>query len=224
MHVLITEFNGNPNIGLYGFCNDHYCLLGREIPENRIKEIEQVLKVPCHKITIAGTSLIGIFLTGNNKKLLVPSIAFDSEIHRLKELKIDFDIINTKTTCLGNNILMNDNGAIINPDFKEREKAQIEKALKCDVDVFENKFFKTPGSLAVLNNNGMYVSSMLTENEIDFFEKILKIRAEKGTINLGNSYIKSGILTNKNGFVIGNISGGPEIVDAERALGFVNYE
>jgi translation initiation factor 6 (eIF-6) len=66
MHVLMTDINGNPNIGLYGFCNDNFCLLGNEVPEKKFKEIEDVLKVKCHRISIAGTSLIGVFVAGNN--------------------------------------------------------------------------------------------------------------------------------------------------------------
>ena len=38
---------------------------------------------------------------------------------------------------------------------------------------------------------------------------------------MGSPYVSSGILTNKNGFVIGSMSGGPEIDNADKALGFL---
>ena len=70
MHILKTNFNGNPNVGLFGFATDEYCLLGKEIKKYVAKEIEKVLKVPVHQITLAGTSLIGAFAVGNSKILL----------------------------------------------------------------------------------------------------------------------------------------------------------
>ena len=74
MHVLIANVQGNPNVGLYGYANDQYCLLGTEVPSKTAKKIEKVLKVPTHRISMCGTSLVGVFVTGNNKCLLVPEI------------------------------------------------------------------------------------------------------------------------------------------------------
>jgi len=39
-----------------------------------------------------------------------------------------------------------------------------------------------------------------------------------GTVNMGNPFVGSGILCNDKGFVIGDMSGGPEIMNAEEAL------
>ena len=38
---------------------------------------------------------------------------------------------------------------------------------------------------------------------------------------MGVPFIGSGILANSHGFVIGDASGGPEIVNADEALGFI---
>ena len=43
MHVLMTNFHGNPNVGLYGFANDKYCLLGKEVPQHQAQEIAKAL-------------------------------------------------------------------------------------------------------------------------------------------------------------------------------------
>ena len=33
-HVIVTNFNSNPNVGLYGYATDKYCLIGTEVPED----------------------------------------------------------------------------------------------------------------------------------------------------------------------------------------------
>ena len=95
MHLLMTNINGNPNVGLYGFANNKYVLVGREVPAALAQEIGKVLNVPVHQISIAGTSLLGVFLAGNDHKLLVPSIAFDSELRVLDKLGIPYAVIET---------------------------------------------------------------------------------------------------------------------------------
>ncbi len=61
MHVFITNFNGNPNVGLYGLVTDSYVLLGKETPETHDKEIEEALGLPNERVTIAGSSMISFF-------------------------------------------------------------------------------------------------------------------------------------------------------------------
>jgi translation initiation factor 6 (eIF-6) len=46
----------------------------------------------------------------------------------------------------------------------------------------------------------------------------LKVPTRRGTINMGSGFVKGGIAANKNGMVVGDASGGPEIVNAEQAL------
>jgi translation initiation factor 6 len=224
MHVLITSFYGNPNVGLYGYCTEEYCLLGTEVPEEKVQQIAKTLNVPTYQLTIAGTSLLGVFLAGNSNTLLVPDIAFDHEIHKIKELHIPFTIIKTRHTCLGNNIIANDKCAFLHPDYKERERQQIAEALQVPIMTFEAKQFRTPGSLIVTNPKGMLISDALDDETIDVVTQGLAVPAMLGTVNLGSSYVKSGILTNGNGFIMGDTSGGPEVVDAEKALGFAKYQ
>ncbi|MEM4637844.1 MAG: translation initiation factor IF-6 [Candidatus Woesearchaeota archaeon] len=217
-HILITNFNGNPNVGLYGFANDKYCLIGREVPEKLYKKIEEILDVKVIPITIAGTSLIGVFLNGNNKTLLVPNIIFENEIEILRKNKIKYNIMNTKYTCLGNNMVINDNGAIISPDYGSREINQINDSLGVNMISSKIANHKTVGSLIAHNKKGLLCHNDLNENDAKTLKKILRLKITTGTINMGNPFIRSGILCNSKGMIIGDFSGGPEIMNAEEAL------
>jgi translation initiation factor 6 (eIF-6) len=85
-NVDLATFDGNPNIGLYLFATNDYCLAPESTSDKLLHKIEKVLDVPVIKLNIAGTPLLGVFLSGNSEQLLVPSIIFDKE----KEIFICF--------------------------------------------------------------------------------------------------------------------------------------
>ncbi|MBD3203395.1 translation initiation factor IF-6 [Candidatus Woesearchaeota archaeon] len=221
MHILKTNFDGNPNVGLYMFCNNKYCLVPRNCPEKLFQKLKLILKVKVHRITIAGTSLIGVFVSGNNNGILVPKITFEEEIRQLDKLNIRYNIIDTRLTALGNNILCNDNSCLINPDYEKDTIKIIEAAVEVPVKKAMINDLHTIGSMAKLTNFHGLVHHDIKDFEQKFIEKNMKIKLTRGTVNFGSPYISSGVICNKNGFVIGDLSGGPEIANADEALGFV---
>jgi translation initiation factor 6 len=220
-HVLVTNYNSNPNVGLYGFATDKYCLLGTEVPEELIEEIREVLDVPIIRMNIAGTSLLGVFLNGNKNCLIVPKIAFENELKILEDHKIKYKLIETKITCLGNNIICNDKGCVVSNEYGEKEIKAFKDALKVDVVKTEIAELNTLGSLAVHTKKGLLCHHEILEHEAELLKKVLKVEIFTGTVNMGVPFIGSGILCNNKGFIIGDMSGGPEIVNADEALGFM---
>jgi translation initiation factor 6 len=220
-HLDRLSINGNPNIGLYGYATDKYCLISHEVSEQQEDIIHKILKVPVHRISIAGTSMIGAFCAGNNSMLLVPGIIFDHEIRQLKKLNIPFTIIETKLTALGNNIVVNDNGCMINPGYLKDAQKAIEKALNVPVNMGKISGFENVGSLAAVNDKGCYVHNEISDHELKALQDLLNVDIDTGTINMGNPYLRSGILANSFGLIVGELSSGIEIAQADRALGFL---
>ncbi|HEY9703960.1 MAG TPA: translation initiation factor IF-6 [Allocoleopsis sp.] len=220
-HVLITNFNSNPNVGLYCYACDKYCLIGSDVPEELVEDIKEVLNVPVIRLNIAGTGLLGVFLSGNNNCLLVPKIAFTNELEILDKNKIKYKLIDTKLTCLGNNIICNDNGCLVNSEYGEREIKAMKEALKVEVIKAKIAEHSTLGSLAVHTNEGLLCHHEVLEHEAKLLKKVLKVEVFTGTVNMGVPFIGSGIVCNNNGFIIGDASGGPEIVNADESLGFI---
>ena len=221
MHILRTNFNGNPNIGLFGIATDEYCIIGSRLNQHLIEEIEKVLEVPVIHTTICGTEMAGVFCAANSNCLLLPDLMFENELAILKKHKINYEIIKTRHTALGNNILCTDSGCIVSKELEKDTISNIEKALK--VKAVKSKISKLDiiGSTAVINDKGCLVHEDIKKEEKDLIEEILHTRCKTGTINLGSPYIKAGMIANSKGFVISNNSGGPEIANADEALGFV---
>ncbi|MCX6706923.1 MAG: translation initiation factor IF-6 [Candidatus Woesearchaeota archaeon] len=218
-HIWTTNFYGNSNIGLYAFATDEYCLIGFPLKKSIRERLEHVLKVPVHHITMCGTSLIGVFITGNKNMILVPSIAFDDELHELKRLNIKYTVIETKLTALGNNVLCNDNGCIANPDLGEETIKKIGHALKVPAVAGRIADLEIVGSVAVANSTHCLIHRDAKEHEIETVRKILNTKVETGTINMASPYIKSGIISNNHGLIVGDSSGGPEVANADEVLG-----
>jgi len=221
MHIFQTDINHNSNIGIYVYTNDHYCLVGEDLPKEIVKNIEEALKVPVHRVHIAGTTLVGVFCAGNNNILLIPGIVFEREKQALRKLGIKFTVIDTELTALGNNILANDKGAIINPDFRPEEKAEIEKALGVPVIQEMIAGLEIVGSCAVMSDK-----SGLVHRDADFqtlanLRKMFGIKFFPATVNQGSPYIHSGLVVNKNGLVVGRMSTGVETTEADESLGFL---
>lgn len=223
MHTSVINFDGISNIGLYIFANDNFVLLGREVPEKFDKELKEVFKVPIHRISIAGTSMIGVFVAGNNSKLVVPSIIFDDEKEFLKSLGINFEVVDTKLTCLGNNLIVGDNNILANPEFSDAQVKQIGSIFGLPCNKAKITGINTIGSLVVLNENKKraLLSNDSEDDDIGLIETTFDVEVTLGSVNMGSPYIRSGLVCNKNGFAIGSMSGGPEINNADDGLGFL---
>lgn len=221
MKLYKTSFYGNPNIGLYGFCTDTYCLLAQEFTEEQVKKISEVLQVPVYQVKIANSSLIGALVTGNSKVLLVPAITQEKEIQYLKELKIHVKTIQTKLTALGNNILCNNKGALVNREYSADTKKIIRQALDVVLHPGDIGITEVPGSCVVHNKKNAVIHAFATPEQVTEVQNLLGIKCTRGTINFGSPYVRSGILANSYGMVVGDASTGVEIENIYEALGFL---
>jgi translation initiation factor 6 len=228
MHILKANFNGTPNVGLYGYATSGkhlVILLGEHLQDKLLADVTEALGgLPVHQFRVAGTGMPGIFLAGNSKTVLVPGIAFDHELEKLKTLGIPFTVLRTRHTCLGNNIVCNDHGAVISTDFDDNERKRIEDALGVPTIQLDIAGLNTPGALIVVNGEHGIIHRDATKPEIKQIEQLLKVKLTPATVNLGTPYLHAGILRSHHGFIIGDQSGGPEIVHIDEALGYHDDE
>ena len=224
MNSKMMSFQNNSNVGLYIFVNNKVLLVGKEVPERYDEELEKVFELPVRRITIAGASFIGVFIAGNEETLLVPSIIFDEELETLKETGLNIHVLDTKQTCLGNSIIVGKNKLVVNHEFTEAQTRKIGELFGVAAEQIKIKDFKAIGSLVAINTEkgkGL-IGNDIDEDAFERLQKILGYELTPTSINLGSPYVKSGIAVNKNGFIIGKISGGPEINNAEEGLGFLD--
>jgi len=219
--VSLMEFESNPNIGLYMFVNDKFCLLGVKVDDKKKKEIESILNVPVYIVSVLGTELCGVFIAGNNDFLLVPDMPeYELEIIAkiAKNAGVEVIVINEKLNTIGNNICVGDNILIINSEYSVSFVNSIKKKTNFEVHKFKNSEFKSAGGLITYINGKYFVSQEITEKEI---EPILDKVGGIGSINKGAVFISSGIVGNKNGILLGSACSTVEIQNIVESLEFI---
>jgi translation initiation factor 6 len=207
---LKAKFYGDPNVGMYGFATDDYCLLGLEPDKKLLAKIETTLDTKIEVATVAGTELIGLFVTGNKSGILLPKIVEDYEIKKLKALGLNIEVIASRETALGNLILCNDKGCLISEKLR-RFKKRISDALDCEVETGKVAGLDIIGSAALANNIGCLCHMEAEEREMKKIEEILKVKVDVGTAGYGSPFIRSGIIVNSRGVLFSELSTGPEM-------------
>jgi translation initiation factor 6 len=214
--MLKTTFEGDPNIGLYGFATEKH--LVSPFTGKMKKKLEKTLKVKAVNAIIMNTYFAGIFLAGNSSGIVASSFIQD-----YGHTKIDSDnvlYLKTKHTAIGNMILLNDNGGVISPTLK-RYKKDIEDFLGVKTTISTIAGLRIPGSAAIANKNGCIVHPKVKDKELELIEKALDVPVKVGTVNYGSPYVKSGIILNSRDFAASTQSTGPELGNIVESLGFL---
>jgi translation initiation factor 6 len=210
MQFIRLSFNTDPNLGLYGFATESYCLLGFE--STSLDKIKSVLGVDTKVLTIAESKFVGIFAAGNSNGIVVPKIIEDYELKRLKQAlgDINVEVIKAKHTALGNLILCNDKGCLVSPSLVKYKK-QISDCLGVEVETGRIARTEIVGSAGRASNNGCLLHRDASQKDLERIENLLKVKADVGTVNFGTPFIKAGIILNSKGIIISDRSTGPEI-------------
>jgi translation initiation factor 6 len=219
--TVALEIYGSPNVGLFVYVTNEYCLLGKGLDEQVKKDCERAFEVPVHEITIANSQQIGAFIVGNSKGIVIPETVTKSELEALDALKITYTVVPSKYTAFGNNIVVNDAFMFHIPEMEEPALHTIRKALAVPAESLEIDGWDVVGSIVVINSKGGLIQKDIPEEIQGHIEDKLQLSFEPGTINFGSHVIGGGVAVNDKGMIVGKASAGVEIANAELAFGFL---
>ncbi len=212
---------GNPNLGVSIAATDKVALAPPNLGEKMVGVVEESLQVPVIKTPISGSSLAGALAVGNSRGFVVSRYAFETEVNAIKEFGLEVARIPDRLTAVGNIILANDHGAVVNPLLSDEAVDVVSETL--DVEVVRGSIanFKITGSVAVVTNKGALVHPSATSDELEFLEKTMKVPVDVGTVNQGTKLVGAGAVANSNGVLVGEKTTGPEMARIEESLGFL---
>ncbi len=213
MDIFSAEISGSPNIGVYSKATDNYLIVPSKIATKDYLRIGNILNTKIVNSFIGDSILIGVLVAANSHGILLPHYALKNELNCLiKETGVNVKKIESRKTAIGNLILANDNGAIIDEQLNE---PNIVKTISdiLNVEVVSGTIINLPyvGSLAIATNNGVLAHPMIQETEKSLIEEVLRVPVERGTVNGGVPYVSSGMIANINGVVVGDQTTGPEL-------------
>ncbi|MEM0000744.1 MAG: translation initiation factor IF-6 [Desulfurococcaceae archaeon] len=218
MEITRMSFFGNPNIGVYAYANDKLLVLPPGLGKDDIEEMTSVLEVVVVEARIAGTILNGVFVAGNSNAVLLPHIVFEEELEGIRKaiaesgLDLEVAVLESKYTALGNILLCNNHGCIVSPLIEEQEIKRVADIL--GVEVFKARLVNmdVPGSVAAISDHGGVIHPDASEDDLRIVKEIAKVSVEYATVNGGVPFVRSGLIANNKGVVIGGNTTGPEML------------
>lgn len=209
---MFEDYEGDVNIGFYGTATDKFVISSFR------KDLSPILKVPHFKVSIAESELVGLFSAANSNGIILPKIIKEEEIKKIKKIGVNVLILKEKFTAIGNLICVNDKGAIASELISKKSLKEMEDCL--GVEIYQTKIanIKIVGSVCFATNKGALVHRDASEEDLRIIKEILKVDIEKGSINLGSPFIKSGIIANSYSALVGSKTSGFELDIIVRTL------
>ena len=217
----LLDFNENPNVGVYCRANESVVFLQRSLPKQAKKLIAEVLDVKVVELSIADSTIIGSLLTFNSHGAIVTAYANKEALKIIEDQGLKVFPIKDVINAAGNDILANDNGALVHPDLQNSSVKKISDILGVTVHKGTIASLGTVGMAAVVTNKGCLCHPKVTEEEKRQLEKVFDVDVMIGTVNHGFPMIGSGLVANTKGAIIGDMTTGIEMGRIEEALGFL---
>jgi translation initiation factor 6 len=215
----LSNYNGNPFIGVYCVANESISLVPPDAPKNLIRDIEEGMEVKVLIATLDSCNILGTLTAMNSYGAVTSSMALLSELRPImKELPIKR--IKDNLNACGNNILVNDNAALVNPDLSAAAVKQIEDVLQVEVVQGMIAGHRTVGSICVATNKGVLCHPSTSKAELDMIRALFKVPAAIGTLNYGAPVLGASMIANSKGAAVGYRSTPIELGRVEDALGF----
>jgi len=220
--VAAMNIMGNPNVGVYMHATDTYVLIPPGLEEEKKETIREVLGLDPIETMVAGTKLVGVLVGGNDKGLLVSPTIGDDEFRALRRAlgdNVRVEKLPSKNNAVGNLIAANRKAALVYPGLEEDAIRVIRDTLEVEVVARPVAGVATVGSVLVVTNRGGLVHPDATEEELDFLSDLFGVPVQTGTVNFGVAFVRTGLVANSRGAIVGEETRGPEIARIQMVLG-----
>ena len=198
-----SRYAGSPNIGVYTAVNESFAFIAADAAPEFVKDVEEALDVQTHLMTVAGSFVIGSLVVMNSNGAVVSGLADPREIDIIKGC-LPCTPIDDTLNAAGNNVLANDNGAILNPEYSDEMVEVISDALGVECVRSSIAGINTVGSICRVNNKGCVCHADATDDDVALIKDVLKVEAIRTTVNHGVRMVGAGILANSKGALIGD--------------------
>ncbi len=213
----LSRYAGNPNLGVYSCVSESYAFIASDLGDEYVTEIETVLGVKGFRTSVAGSFVVGSLMAMNSNGAIVSGLAEELELSRIRKV-LPVALLNDNLNAAGNNILVNDNGAIVNPDLDDATLKEVEDALGVECVRGTIAGVNTVGAVCVATNKGAAVHPEATDKDIKLIKDVLKVEAVRTTLNHGCRTLSACVLANSKGAVVGDMTTPIEMGKLEDAL------
>jgi translation initiation factor 6 len=217
----LLNVSGNPNVGVFVRATEAHAFCPISLTASERRSVQEALEVEVVTSSVGGTSLVGSLLAANRHGVVVGDIATVRELKVLKATGLKLLTLDDPFNAVGNNVLVTDAGALVNPDYSDEVIAGFEKVFGVPVHKGTLAGLGTVGMGGVATPGGVLVHPKSTPEERETARRAFGREVMVGTINHGTGLIGAGLVANSKGALIGDASTNIEIGRIEDALGFL---
>ena len=221
MPLVQVDINGSPYLGVFARASDKLAVVPPGTTEAQLAEAKRALGVDVVQMAMGGANILGSVIAMNSHGALVADFADEAEIQTLERAGLKVARIAGKFNAAGNNILVNDHGAFVNPDLSKAAEKSVADTLGVRTERGTLAGLKTVGSAGCVTNKGLLCHPKTKDDELDFLEQLFKVEADIGTVNHGAPFIGAGLVANSRGALVGTLTTGPELNRIENALNLI---
>ncbi len=196
-------YHGSSYIGIFCRANDRFIVMPRDADAAFVDKARDTLKAEVIYTNAMGSTLVGSLIAMNSNGVIGSNYLFEDEISVLKKY-MNVTIIKEKLNAIGNNLLVNDKGAVINRDIGSKNIKEISDTLGVEVVKLSIATYNTVGMAAVATNKGILCHPKVSDEEKNMLKEILKVQVTPTTVNFGVGLVGSSIIANSNGAIVGD--------------------
>ena len=213
MDVAKCTIKGSDYIGAFLSVTDRYAFFGNDITKHNEVLVCKTLGVEPVFLPAFGTALVGLFIKANSNGILFSNLVEERQLQMLKEQNLDINIsvLETGLNAVGNNMLVNDRIAIVNPDFDAAAVQSIRDAFGVETVKEEIGGFKTVGANNILTNRGIVITNNATDAEKQKVDKATGFNSISTTANTGALSLGLSVAANSRGIIVGDSTTGFEL-------------
>jgi translation initiation factor 6 len=208
---------GSPYLGVYLRVSDRVALAPPSIPESLVQDLERLLGVVVEQTTVLDSEVLGSLVAFNTNGLVVSDRVDDAERPALERVASVY-VVRTLQNALGNNILVNDHGALVHPEFSDRAVQAISRALAVPVRRGTLAGLGTVGMAGVATNRGAILHPKSTELEAQVAAEVLGVNVHRSTANFGVPIVGACVVANSRGMIFGRPTTPIEVVHLQDGL------
>ena len=198
-----SRYAGTSNIGVYTAVNESFAFIAGDAAPEFVKDVEEVLQVKTQLMTVAGSFVIGSLVVMNSNGAVVSGLADPREVEIINSC-LPCTLIDDPLNAAGNNILANDKGAIVNPEYTDEMVKVISDGLGVECVRASIAGINTVGSICRATNIGCVCHADASDDEMQLIQDVLKVEPIRTTVNHGVRMVGAGILANSKGALIGD--------------------
>ncbi|MCI4337097.1 MAG: translation initiation factor IF-6 [Thermoplasmata archaeon] len=202
MPVSRTLFSGSPYLGVYLRIGDKAALIPPSTPASLQRDLERWFSVPTVRSTVHDSEVVGAFVAMNSRGAVVGDEVDDVERAHLETLA-PLTVVRARHNAMGNNVLANDQGALVHPEFSDEAVDRIGRALHVPAQRGTVAGLGTVGMAGIATNRGVVVHPKATEREVAAIEAALKVPVHRSTANFGVPIVGACIVANSRGLLVG---------------------